>query len=225
MLKIQGSSYKIEYEGLHLLCLACGRYRNYKEKCSLLIKGKNKVGDNSTSSGSLQNELAKDRGDNQGERGVEDGPWRIVHKQIRGRKTVEGRRNTVSGSFNDKIMKGGSRFLILEDVNAINGETTGKSNVVVVGNENSNQHEDIIGSLTNIEINGDKCGHDNRRQKLNIKRNKATLATRGGIQRKEKVSGISQSGMEGIFGNLNPGDTKEADIYDSYNLIRRRKVL
>lgn len=33
MFDINESSYKIEYEGFHLLCLACGRYGHYKEGC------------------------------------------------------------------------------------------------------------------------------------------------------------------------------------------------
>lgn len=33
MFSIGGSNYKIEYEGLHLMCLVCGRYGYYKEGC------------------------------------------------------------------------------------------------------------------------------------------------------------------------------------------------
>ncbi|XP_058733917.1 uncharacterized protein LOC131605593 [Vicia villosa] len=43
MFKIKGSSYKVEYEGLHMLCLVCGRYGHYKEGCLEKEKGKKKV--------------------------------------------------------------------------------------------------------------------------------------------------------------------------------------
>lgn len=34
MFAIKGRHYKIEYEGLHLLCLNCGRFGHYKVDCA-----------------------------------------------------------------------------------------------------------------------------------------------------------------------------------------------
>ncbi|XP_058775708.1 uncharacterized protein LOC131649978 [Vicia villosa] len=51
MLRIQGSIYKIEYEGLPLLCLVCERYGNYKENCPTIIREKHAVGESSNTGG------------------------------------------------------------------------------------------------------------------------------------------------------------------------------
>lgn len=42
MFELNERRYKIEYEGLHLLCLTCGRFGHYMEGCS--GKGKNNLG-------------------------------------------------------------------------------------------------------------------------------------------------------------------------------------
>lgn len=31
--KIKEEKYKVEYKGLHLLCISCGRFDNYREGC------------------------------------------------------------------------------------------------------------------------------------------------------------------------------------------------
>lgn len=34
--EVKGKHYKVEYEGLHLLCLKCGRFGHYKEGCTVV---------------------------------------------------------------------------------------------------------------------------------------------------------------------------------------------
>ncbi|XP_058782898.1 uncharacterized protein LOC131657527 [Vicia villosa] len=123
MLRIQGSSYKIEYEGLHLLCLVCGRYGHYKENCPITVKGKQIVGETSISDGRKSSEMGSaDRGTYGG--GIfQEGPWKIMQKQRRGRKVGDGRKNNTPGNINGGIKEGGSRFHILgNDTQPLIGE-------------------------------------------------------------------------------------------------------
>ncbi|XP_058765952.1 uncharacterized protein LOC131639472 [Vicia villosa] len=85
MFSIKGRRYKIEYEGLHLLCLHCGRYGHYKEGCPLLVKGKMvesnrsvEIGESSTSELRILKEPD-----------AVDGPWTVVQKQRRGNRLPE----------------------------------------------------------------------------------------------------------------------------------------
>lgn len=41
---------------------------------------------------------------------------------------------------------------------------------------------------------------------------------------KDKVSGISKKGMEGIFGNMKLGETNGASKFDMFTLTKRGKV-
>ncbi|XP_058727196.1 uncharacterized protein LOC131598631 [Vicia villosa] len=57
---------------------------------------------------------------------VEDGPWRIVQKPRRTRKTPEGRKSVAPAKINDGAKVGGSRFhaLIVEDSELMGNDTT-----------------------------------------------------------------------------------------------------
>ncbi|XP_058784964.1 uncharacterized protein LOC131659629 [Vicia villosa] len=106
MLKVQGCCYKIEYEGLHLLCLACGCYGHYKENCPLANTGKNNEGGNSGIGGRNLKEIVGDKNLEHGGSSVESGPWRIVQKQRRGKKLGDSWKNIAPGSFMGKINAG-----------------------------------------------------------------------------------------------------------------------
>lgn len=64
-----------------------------------------------------------------------NGPWKMVQKQKRGKKVVEGRRNIPPMKVNEKNGNGGSRFLALEinyhelngDDDIINGDKVGEA--------------------------------------------------------------------------------------------------
>ncbi|XP_058760412.1 uncharacterized protein LOC131633741 [Vicia villosa] len=130
MFTIKGRRYKIEYEGLHLLCLKCGKFGHYKEGCQSTIKGKEvnvhdgnmKVitggGDGNPNTKAVQKSL--DAG---------DGPWQIVQKQRRGRKMSKNRRNNTPGGITEKNAKmvSGSRFTFLGDNEC---EVSGEKNIV-----------------------------------------------------------------------------------------------
>ncbi|GAU38534.1 hypothetical protein TSUD_320060 [Trifolium subterraneum] len=74
MFTIKGRKYNIEYEGLHLLCLTCGKFGHYKEGCP--DKSLN-VGHQEEGSRSNQNEVCTN-----GLAGCGvDRPWRVVRNR------------------------------------------------------------------------------------------------------------------------------------------------
>ncbi|XP_058775267.1 uncharacterized protein LOC131649522 [Vicia villosa] len=177
MLRIQGSCYKIEYEGLHLLCLVCGRYGHYKESCSFNNKGKNLSGESSNGERHVGKEITRDGG-GQGEYEVENGPWKIVQKQRKGKKPVDGRKNTTPTIFNGKINAGGSRFLILEnediESNAEVNTNHDKNNPIMENDGTTRMVYDypIMANVPNTDkINKNNAGADVENMKENNNKN------------------------------------------------------
>ncbi|MCI23371.1 hypothetical protein A2U01_0044550 [Trifolium medium] len=80
MFTIKGRKYNIEYEGLHLLCLTCGKFGHYKEGCPDKGRRNEVVGGEGLRAEIVDGTVTGDVG------GGEDGPWRVVQKQKRGRK-------------------------------------------------------------------------------------------------------------------------------------------
>lgn len=82
MFEVDGKAYTIEYEGLHLLCLTCGKFGHYKEGCP------NKVAaSTSHNSGSrIGGDAGSETGATRGERRDIAGPWTVVQKPRRQRK-------------------------------------------------------------------------------------------------------------------------------------------
>lgn len=78
MFKIGGSYYKIEYEGLHLLCLVCGRYDHYKEKCPLKITWKEKEVERGVNNGRMENNQSWEGTALLGGNLDANGPWKVV---------------------------------------------------------------------------------------------------------------------------------------------------
>ncbi|XP_058726091.1 uncharacterized protein LOC131597407 [Vicia villosa] len=114
MFNIGKRSYKVEYEGLHLLCMSCGRYGHNKEGCYYKEKER-EVGSVGGSNGNniISNDSSSN-GNRQLQNGEPDGPWKIVQKNRRGKKVVKGRKNSAPGRVNERGKIGGSRFLALE---------------------------------------------------------------------------------------------------------------
>ncbi|XP_058764829.1 uncharacterized protein At4g02000-like [Vicia villosa] len=145
MFSIKGSMYKIEYEGLHMLCLSCGRFGHYRygcpEKRIELVKVNNQV----TLEGKDGQAMPMVEA---GRNNKQDGPWQVVQKQRRGKKILDTKKkqiphNAGSGKF-------GSRFSAL---NGEEGETSGtkkdsnyghanfveKNNDVMIGKKNNDE--------------------------------------------------------------------------------------
>jgi hypothetical protein len=104
MFTIKGRKYNIEYEGLHMLCLTCGKFGHYKEGCQdrgISTADQREGGVQMKSNGRQGQDLA---GANL------DGPWRVVQKQRRGRKAAPTRNNAAEDGKNN----GGPTSLITE---------------------------------------------------------------------------------------------------------------
>lgn len=74
--------YKIEYEGLHILYLRCGCFGHFKEGCvdQAYANGKNmEIG--------TKNASDDGRAPTLNHRVKEDGPWTLIQKSIRTRKS------------------------------------------------------------------------------------------------------------------------------------------
>ncbi|XP_058776009.1 uncharacterized protein LOC131650313 [Vicia villosa] len=111
MFRIEGSSYKVEYEGLHLLCLVCGRYGHYKEGCA--YAGNRKENEVMTGEGTSGHAEASNGGYSSVPTDKE-GPWKVVQKPRRNKKSVDGRKNNGPIRINDLSKTSGSRFLVLD---------------------------------------------------------------------------------------------------------------
>ncbi|PNX84577.1 hypothetical protein L195_g040639, partial [Trifolium pratense] len=133
MFTIKNRKYNVEYEGLHLLCITCGRFGHYKEGCP--DKKKNQNGEDRISVGG-GTDGSGTRGKGQHMAGdMVDGPWKVVQKPKRSKKGREKDMSAGDGGgskgpskFNVGTKNTGSRFeaLISEEANL---ETnTGKNN-------------------------------------------------------------------------------------------------
>lgn len=78
MFTIKDRDYKVEYEGLHLLCLSCGKFGHHVEGCL----DKTKPGDG----GHASAPLAGTGQQGVGPEAVVEGPWTVVQKPQRPRR-------------------------------------------------------------------------------------------------------------------------------------------
>jgi hypothetical protein len=101
MFTIKDRTFKVEYEGLHLLCLGCGKFGHYVEGCPM--KTSKPAGHDGNNDGANKGESQHVNANDQAV-----GPWTVVTKQRRQRK------NTKPGEGNkDEATVTGSRFAIL----------------------------------------------------------------------------------------------------------------
>jgi hypothetical protein len=129
MFSIKGRTYKVGYEGLHLLCLSSGKFGHYVEGCPTKIVA---VGSNGGNNG----ENKMDEG--QTGRGAVSaaGPWTVVSKPRRPRKQPK-----VQDENKEEPVYKGSRFSVLntdkeqqqsEDITVNNGEKVVNNSVSVI---------------------------------------------------------------------------------------------
>jgi pentatricopeptide repeat protein len=100
MFSIKDRTYKVEYEGLHLLCLGCGKFGHYVEGCPTKdINPKDtrmSAGVDTREEGKCEQQSAQ-----------EAGPWTVVSKPRRQRRAAK------TGEENKGMESMGSRFAIL----------------------------------------------------------------------------------------------------------------
>ncbi|XP_058764722.1 uncharacterized protein LOC131638194 [Vicia villosa] len=199
MFQIDGSSYKIEYEGLHLLCLVCGRYGHYKEGCSFKSAGKESEEDRSMENGRKEMLHVGEGSGLIGNTTKDDGPWKVVQKQRKGKKVAEGRKDTAPVKFNVKSAIGGSRFLALgnmdHEVNSIN---------VVEKDKEKNDKGDMENPDTIASI----CGSQSQKEIINIS------STAGGKERDDAGNNIKYKS------EINEKDTRTwLDLIGEHNKV------
>jgi hypothetical protein len=224
MFTIHGRKYNIEYEGLHLLCTACGRFGHYTEGCPNKVKE------------AVQTNVGQGVGNQSGGRNANttesggDGPWKVVQKTRINRKGNLGRNNMTANinALSAKVIAApqstGSRFDSLSEENqetdreGINGEEARNASDIeggVIGEINGNTNGSQIKKLKNKSGSSAPVAKNGAvGPEYTGKVNK--LATRGGGSFKNKTGVQGKSGVQGkkgvesvvdkmgvqIFGNL-----------------------
>lgn len=121
MFDIKDRVFKIEYEGLHLLCLTCGRFGHYMEGCPHKVAARNLGGEGGDR---ITVDTRSEKGEASKEGPSEAGPWTIVQKPQRPRRTIGV--GTGSAPAVERGIQGpnvsGSRFQILNKDSNSNGE-------------------------------------------------------------------------------------------------------
>jgi hypothetical protein len=170
MFELKDLVYKVEYEGLHMLCRNCGRFGHYLEGCP--EKNVAKVNPNVTGSGEVNTTMVNAEGgrtDNIGENVA--GPWVVVHKPRRGRKGKD-------GTSKEALPAGNNRFELLDSVNE-DSETNGENNAA------RTVQEITTNIVTNTSQNNGR-GHTKSGRQGSEKRVKAVVNM-------EKMDGIEKN--------------------------------
>jgi hypothetical protein len=108
MFQIKDRYYKVEYEGLHMLCLACGTFGHYKEGCVAKT-------DNTAWNGAQPEEVIQREGSTHVVP-PQEGPWQVVQKNRTPRKKGDGGRQD-GIAVNGNTTNTGSRYAILQENN------------------------------------------------------------------------------------------------------------
>jgi hypothetical protein len=149
MFELKGEVYKVEYEGLHMLCRRCGKFGHYVEGCP-------EKNDTSTarlptedgSNGAIGEGVTANGNNKSSEN--EDGPWVVVQKPRRPRKAKDG---LVVGPSH--VAGTGSRFDILESINEDPANGGANNEELIVGNQPINdnipQSKDVKGKGKNVK--------------------------------------------------------------------------
>jgi hypothetical protein len=172
MFQIKDRYYKVEYEGLHMLCLACGTFGHYKEGCVAKVN-------NTVWNGEQTTENARKEGP-VNTSSVQEGPWQVVQKTRRPRKKVDG--GKIDGTLgNETTKKTGSRYAILqENIPDLEEEVIGDSHddsMVIVTTKDTQNHAKSSGLRKGMESVKRNIGGD---YKVELVKNKTTTSTNHG---------------------------------------------
>jgi hypothetical protein len=191
MFSIKSRKYNIEYEGLHSLCITCGKFEHYKESCPEKPKQQEVNGGGQQKEGEGIGVVG----------GAVDGPWVVVQKTRRQRKGKEttaeyGQGKGVTGNINGDPKLAGSRFIALStDVPELNEEIP----IIIEDNDADKvQGENVKTMVTNMDRNNRLEGGDKQRGRFKKGNNnlhaersmkEIKLATRGTQSFKGKGGG------------------------------------
>jgi hypothetical protein len=114
MFELKNEVYKVEYEGLHMLCRTCGKFGHYIEGCP----EKKHANVNQTVNDHAQVVVNRGAPSNSSvDKSAEDGPWVVVQKPRRTRQTKEGTNKETRATGAAGNSGTGTRFEILDSIN------------------------------------------------------------------------------------------------------------
>ncbi|XP_058774782.1 uncharacterized protein LOC131649052 [Vicia villosa] len=207
MFAIKGRHYKIEYEGLHLFCLSCGRFGHNKEDC-----GEVNVRQEPCLDGQQRKQSSKEGTDGNNEIKA-DGPWVVVQKIRRNKKNKQ-------PEIKDFVRKvaGIATGGIPVDFNGINGGDKTKGSRFIVLNDNTpameipdvgdndlevNDGEEIISIIGDSQSLNTLGPRTKRKEKKRLAKKVVTQVTRGISKEGKKVGlfGKSKAAYEKLMEN------------------------
>jgi hypothetical protein len=218
MFSIKTVKYKVEYEGLHLLCITCGKFGHYKEGCP------DKVKQQDGNSGDRQN------GGSGGGVSVGsevDGPWVVVQKLRRQRKGKERESMAGTGWGKDATrLINGEPTLVGSRFNALSDNTPElNDNIPAIINVNegeNNQEENQTQVNTYMEGNNLKAGVE----KQHVKNKKGNGGAH--VERLVKNSKLATRGTQSFKGksgsSLKKGVENISDLLVENNMERMREA-
>ncbi|PNX89465.1 hypothetical protein L195_g045585, partial [Trifolium pratense] len=213
MFTIKERKYKVEYEGLHLLCTTCGKFGHYKEGCPDKLKQpERRIEDGGGANDGVEPLTGGSRmlaGNNV------EGPWVVVQKPKRTRKGKD--RETPAVDQNSPASEGingdpklkGSRFASLSgEFNEFNDDvvTNMEENDIADGqHEQEKNQDDMMGGNNkgNHDVSS-QLGQHNKVKTVNDKNSNekaikdGKLAARGSHSFKSKSNNSSKKGGDNL---------------------------
>lgn len=128
-IKIRNKIYKIEYEGLNLICFNCGRYGHHKDNCPMLITDPKQPAeaDKNLRNSNNNTSITEETSDPIGSQNEVFGSWMVAKKNFRNRnsttnqrseyqrwKTVQNENIQEEPEIQNRANLKGSRFTVLE---------------------------------------------------------------------------------------------------------------
>ncbi|XP_058734246.1 uncharacterized protein LOC131605976 [Vicia villosa] len=156
MFNIEDRMFKLEYEGMHMLCLTCGRFGHFKDGCLDKNTLTKEVGVDARTE--LQNGQVRVTG------GDDDGPWSGVHKHRRGKKVGLGKHvqglvkikqgHHLAGTSTGPQLKGSRLASLSEDMVTVLEQILGDQ--LLPTNEGNVVAEEDLDTMTRMETNGER---------------------------------------------------------------------
>jgi hypothetical protein len=221
MFSIKGRHYKVEYEGLHLLCLNCGKFGHYKEGCEVKecargggVEVRDENGEPKESSKTL---AASDA----------TGPWMVVQKTRRPRRVKEAENTAAAGVgvrvsdhvINHAAADKGSRFIALSkevteievfnDENQRDAVTVDSQRIIQIGGANQGKKKEGTIKGKSSTFKKSKAAPSNGRDLSSVTR---------GLMKEKKRSGPGAKFKEGISDMLDNSNVEEFISNQSNNL-------
>ncbi|XP_015958583.1 uncharacterized protein LOC107482567 [Arachis duranensis] len=151
--QINGKNHLVEYEGLHQVCFLCGRFGHDKSSCTEKQRMNNATQKNQEEAQQANSDVEgkgriENNTENRGKKVMEGpvetyGPWILVQRNTRGRKSTEGGEGSSSGGNvkekenKNTVSENKSRFAVLENEVSENveAEEVGEDNAGRLMNE------------------------------------------------------------------------------------------